>query len=45
MDKLQRVKDAIWYEYLSGGVYTYAQACDVLESMLPAKSALLKEGL
>jgi hypothetical protein len=43
MNQLERIKDAIWYDYL-GGMYTYNQACDIFESLLPAKNALLKEG-
>ena len=42
MAQLERVKDAVWYAFLSG-TYTYKEACDIFEHMLPAKSALLKE--
>ena len=42
MEKLERIKHAIWYDFLSGH-YNYTFACDLYEILLPAKSALLKE--
>lgn len=42
MEQLLRVKWAIWYEFLSGH-YTYDYACDLLQVLLVAKMALLKE--
>jgi len=44
MDKLNSIRLAIWYDFLSGH-YTYNEACDYLELLLVAKSALRKEGL
>jgi len=42
MDKLLRIRDAVWADYLSG-YYTYNFTCDVLELLLIPKMALLKE--
>jgi hypothetical protein len=39
---LARLKNRIWYERLEGR-YTYDQACDLFEYLLPATSASRKE--
>jgi hypothetical protein len=43
MDKLQRVKFAVWYDYLCGH-FDYNFACGILTELLRAKNALMKEG-
>ncbi len=42
MEKLNHIKDAIWYGYLSGH-YTYGFACDIYVVLLVSKNELLKE--
>lgn len=42
MDKLLSVKRSVWYDYLSGH-YSYDEVCGILELLLIAKGALLKE--
>lgn len=43
MEQLNRVKWAIWYDFLSER-YTYDYACELLQVLLIAKNALRKEG-
>lgn len=42
MEKLERIKAAIWYDFL-GGHYTYTEACDYFELLLVPKNELMKE--
>jgi hypothetical protein len=41
VEKLDRIKVAIWYDFLSGH-YTYDFTCDLYEILLPAKGALME---
>ena len=42
MEQLNRIRLAIWYDYLSGH-HTYHAACDLCELLLVAKNILKKE--
>jgi len=44
MDKLLRIKAAIWHDYLCGR-YTYDFACDLYELLLGPQNLLRKEAL
>ena len=42
MEQLKRIKDAIWYDFISGH-YTYHQACDLYELLLGPQNLLRGE--
>jgi hypothetical protein len=42
MEQLERIKVAIWYDYLTGRM-TYTTACDIYEMLLGPKNELLRE--
>jgi hypothetical protein len=42
MAQLLRIRDAVWFDYISG-YYTYAFACDVLELLLGPRNILRRE--
>lgn len=44
MEQLERIKAAIWMDFLSG-IHTYHGACDIFELLLIPKNALRKEKL